>query len=103
MRLEHWDTGRDGPLSEAKLRAKLQNLGYSVSRYTYPPGTRFPDHDHAVDKIDAVLAGRFRLTMNGGSVVLQAGDCLFVPRGCVHSAEVVGSEQVVSLDAVRRG
>ena len=30
----------------------------------------------------------------------EAGDCLFVPRGVTHSAEVVGEEPVVSLDAV---
>lgn len=103
MRLEHWDSEHDGPLSEAALRTKLEELGYSVSRYTYPPGTRFPDHDHAVDKIDAVLAGRFRLSMEDASVVLERGDYLFVPRRCIHSAEVVGNEPVVSLDAVRRG
>lgn len=102
MRLEHWDTETEGPLSEAALRAKLERQGYSVTRYTYPPGTLFPDHDHAVDKIDAVLSGRFRLTMDGESVVLTAGDCLFVPQRCTHSAEVVGDEPVVSLDGVRR-
>ncbi|MFQ5458900.1 MAG: cupin domain-containing protein, partial [Myxococcota bacterium] len=46
-------------------------------------------------------SGRFRMTMNGASVVLGAGDCLAVPRGTVHSAEVVGDEPVVSLDAIR--
>jgi mannose-6-phosphate isomerase-like protein (cupin superfamily) len=35
-----------------------------------------------------------------GDVVLEAGDCLVVPGGVVHSAEVVGDEPVVSLDAV---
>jgi mannose-6-phosphate isomerase-like protein (cupin superfamily) len=55
-----------------------------------------------VDKIDAVLAGRFRMTMLGESVVLERGDCLAVPQGVLHSAEVVGDAPVVSLDAVRR-
>jgi quercetin dioxygenase-like cupin family protein len=54
-----------------------------------------------VDKIDAVVSGRFRLTLEGESVVLEAGDSIEVPRGAVHSAEVVGDEPVVSLDAVR--
>ena len=88
-------------LSEAALRRKLEARGYSVSRYTYPPGTCFPDHSHGVDKIDAVLAGRFRMTMGELDVVLEAGDCLAVPRGAVHSARVVGNESVVSLDAVK--
>ncbi|HHB12249.1 MAG TPA: cupin domain-containing protein [Chromatiales bacterium] len=102
MQLEHWDEAADGPLSESAMRRKLEALGYSVTRYVYPPGTYFPDHTHAVDKIDGVLAGRFRMTLHGETVVLEAGDMLYVPAGAVHSAEVVGPEPVVSLDAVKR-
>jgi quercetin dioxygenase-like cupin family protein len=103
MTIEHWNPAADGELTEHNLRRKLEARGYSVTRYVYPPGTCFPDHIHGVDKIDGVLAGRFRMTTQEGSVILEAGDCLFVPRGAVHSAEVVGGEPVVSLDAVRRG
>ncbi len=102
MEMIRWDEERDGPLSEAAMRAKLEEWGYVVSRYVYPPGTVFPPHTHAVDKIDAVLSGRFRLTLPEGSVVLEAGEMVRIPRGVVHSAEVVGDEPVVSLDAVRR-
>jgi Mannose-6-phosphate isomerase len=83
------------------MRRKLEAMGYAVTRYVYPPGTRFSPHVHAVDKIDGVLAGRFRMTMGGESVILKAGDMLAVPAGALHAAEVVGDEAVVSLDAVR--
>jgi mannose-6-phosphate isomerase-like protein (cupin superfamily) len=99
--VEHWDERRDGPLSEAALRRSLEAKGYHVSRYVYPPGTVFPEHTHGVDKIDAVVSGRFRMTLAGRAVVLEAGDCVAVPRGALHSAEVVGAEPVVSLDATR--
>lgn len=99
--IEHWNSERDGPLSEEALRQRLEAMGYSISRYVYPPGTRFPAHSHDVDKIDVVLSGRFRMTMHDESLLLQAGDSLAVPRGVVHSAEVVGDEPVVSLDAVK--
>jgi mannose-6-phosphate isomerase-like protein (cupin superfamily) len=42
------------------------------------------------------------MTTPEGEVVLEAGDVLAVPRGTVHSAEVVGEVPVVSLDATRR-
>ncbi|PZP64940.1 MAG: hypothetical protein DI596_00620 [Azospira oryzae] len=102
VQVEHWDEARDGPLTEARLRAKIESRGYSATRYVYPPGTYFPPHTHEVDKIDAVLSGRFRLTVQGEEVVLEPGDLLPVPRGVVHDAEVVGNEPVVSLDAVKR-
>jgi len=103
MQIEHRDESRDGPLSEAAMRQKLEDRGYSVSRYVYPPGTFFPPHDHGVDKIDAVLSGRFRMTIQDREVVLEAGDLLVVPKHATHTAEVVGEQSVVSLDAVRRG
>ena len=101
MEIERWDARQDGELTEGNLRRKLEARGFRVTRYVYPPRTSFPPHDHAVDKMDGVLSGRFRMTMGGQSVILEAGDCLHVPRGAEHSAEVVGDEPVVSLDAVR--
>jgi mannose-6-phosphate isomerase-like protein (cupin superfamily) len=101
LQVEHWNAATDGELSETAMRDKLRRRGYNVTRYHYPPGTVFPDHTHGVDKIDAVLSGRFLMRMAGESVILEAGDCLAVPRGAVHSAEVLGRDTVVSLDAVR--
>ena len=101
MKVESWDAERDGPLSESALRRKLERRGYRVSRYVFPPGTYFPDHSHDVDKIDAVLSGRFRMRIGSDEVILEAGDCLTVPCGVVHSAEVVGDKPVTSLDAIK--
>lgn len=101
MQVEHWDETTDGPLTPAALRKKLEARGYSVSSYTYPPGCHFPPHTHEVDKIDAVVSGRFRITMRGQSVILEAGDAIAVPRGEEHEAEVIGNTPVVSLDAIR--
>jgi quercetin dioxygenase-like cupin family protein len=99
--VEPWNEQKDGPFREGALRKKLEARGYQVARYVYPPGTSFPEHSHHIDKIDAVVSGQFRMTLNGKAAILEAGDCIVVPRGTLHSAEVVGSEPVVSLDATR--
>jgi quercetin dioxygenase-like cupin family protein len=101
VKVEQWNEATDGPFSEAALRRKLQRLGYEVSRDVYPPGTYFPDHSHGIDKMDAVVSGRFRMVVEGRELILEAGDALAVPRGIVHSAEVVGEEPVVSLDGTK--
>jgi quercetin dioxygenase-like cupin family protein len=103
MQIEHWDEARDGPLTEANMRRKLNDRGYEATRYMYPPGTWFPDHDHGVDKIDGVLTGRLRVTMNGATQTLGPGDLVVVPKHIFHNVEVVGDTPVVSLDAVRMG
>ena len=101
MAVHHWNAALDGELSERALRAKLETLGYRVARYVYPPGTVFPDHTHGVDKIDAVVSGRFRLVIGGHLALLGPGDWVDVPRGAVHSAVVQGDEPVVSFDAIK--
>ncbi|MCI0506367.1 MAG: cupin domain-containing protein [Gammaproteobacteria bacterium] len=101
LTIEHWNVENDGEISEMAMREKLERKGYSVTRYIYPPGTYFPDHAHEVDKIDGVLSGQFMLRVEGEAVILEAGDTLELPHGTLHSAEVVGHEPVISLDAVR--
>ncbi len=101
MRVEHWDDAADGALNEAAMREKMANWGYRATKYTYPPGTHFAVHTHVVDKVDGVLTGRFELEMDGKCIVLQAGDCLFIPSDRMHSATVIGDTPVVSLDGIR--
>lgn len=99
--IRHWNAATDGDFSEAALRHKLESQGYIVTRYIYPPGTIFEEHTHPVDKIDAVVSGRFRLVVAGHFALLGPGDWISVQRGVHHSAAVIGDEPVVSLDGVR--
>lgn len=101
MQIDRWNPEQDGPLDEAAFRHKLEAQGYLVERYVYSPGTYFPMHTHDEDKIDAVVYGHLRVTMGNDEDLLGAGDAVHIPRGVEHSAEVVGDEAVVSLDAVR--
>ncbi|MDX8411521.1 MAG: cupin domain-containing protein [Mariprofundaceae bacterium] len=102
MQMERWHEDHDGVLNESAMCDKMERKGFAVQCYSYPAGTYFPPHTHGVDKWDGVIAGRFRMVMGEREVILEAGDMLFVPKGACHSAEVVGDEPVVSLDAVRR-
>jgi mannose-6-phosphate isomerase-like protein (cupin superfamily) len=102
MAVHRWNETIDGPCSESALRRKLESAGYFVARYTHAPGTTFPDRVHDVDKIDAVVSGRFRMVVAGHLALLGPGDWVEVPRGVRHSAAVIGDEPVVSLDAIRR-
>lgn len=101
MGVHRWNSALDGAFSETALRQKLQAQGYNVAKYVYPPGTVFPDHKHDVDKVDAVIAGRFRLVIGGHVALLGPGDWIDVPRGVTHNATVLGDDPVVSLDAVK--
>ena len=101
LRVEKWDSERDGPLSEKSMRNKLKSEGYSCTRYTFPPGTDFPDHTRSVSKKDSIISGQFRFAMLGKEVILQPGDMVVVPAGIVHNASVVGNESVIFFDATK--
>jgi len=101
MAVQRWNAALDGEFSERALRAKLESQGYRVARYVYAPGTVFPDHQHGVDKVDAVVAGRFRLIIGGHVAILCAGEWVRVPAGVSHSAAVVGDDPVITLDAIK--
>lgn len=97
----HWDP-QWGPVSEDAMAARLRAEGWQVSKYYYPVGTVFPWHTHAECKKDGVLSGRLRIGWEGGSTVLGPGDMIEIPAGIRHSAEVVGTETVMSLDATKQ-
>jgi len=100
LQVEHWNEAWGKP-TEANMRRRIESEGYSVSRYDYPPGTYFPNHSHSFDKKDAIVSGHFRIRADGREFVMGPGDILVVPAGMIHSAEVIGSETVVSLDATK--
>ncbi|HEY1435519.1 MAG TPA: cupin domain-containing protein [Thermoanaerobaculia bacterium] len=99
-RLEHW-AKEDGSLSEKRMMRALELEGYDVLVYTYRPGTFLPEHEHAHPKCDAVLEGILRITVAGRVFDLAAGDRLYVPAGARHTAEVIGSATVLSLDGTK--
>ena len=101
MEVEHWNKNW-GVLTEQSMKKKLENEGFSVVIYSYLPGTSFPEHSHSIDKKDTVISGQFRMTAMGQEFILGPGDMLLVPANTVHTAEVIGKNPVVSLDATKK-
>lgn len=100
MRIDRWDTRRDGPVTEAALRRKVQACGYEVSSFAWPAGTVVPSETQNHQRVDAVVAGIVRITLDGESAILTAGDIVYVPRGAVRRVEVVGAHPAHCLDAI---
>lgn len=100
VRLERWDPA-DGPVSEKRMMGVLHAEGFEVAVYAYREGTSFREHQHSQEKCDGVLEGVLRVTIGDDVYDLGAGDRLYLPAGTRHSAEVVGRQTVVSLDATR--
>jgi quercetin dioxygenase-like cupin family protein len=103
MRIERWDARRDGPLSQTALQQKLEARGYEVSARSYPGGTVAAGQAEPWERIQAVVTGLVKVTIDGESAILTAGDLVFVPRGAVLRLEVVGSSPALCLEGGARG
>lgn len=100
VRLERWHSS-DGPATEKRMMGLLESEGYEVASYAYREGTVFPPHEHRQDKCDGVIEGVLRITVADTAYDLGPGDRLYLPAGTRHSAQVVGSKTVISVDGTR--
>jgi quercetin dioxygenase-like cupin family protein len=100
MRIDRWDPRRDGPVTEAALRQKVESCGYDVSIFAWPAGTVVPPQTQDRERVDAVVTGIVKVTLDGESAILTAGDMVYVPRGAVRRVEVVGGAPAHCLDAI---
>src|SRR6266545_4568202 len=102
MRIERWDVRRDGPFSQAALEQKLRALGYEPRSRTYPAGSIAAAQTDTRERIEGVVSGLIKVTIDGESAILTAGDIVFVPRGAARRLEVVGTSSAYCLEAIFR-
>jgi quercetin dioxygenase-like cupin family protein len=102
MRIERWDVRRDGPLSQAALEHKLQAIGYEPVLRAYPAGAIAAAQTDTRERIEAVVSGLIKVTIEAESAILTAGDIVFVPRGAARRLEVVGASPALCLEATFR-
>jgi quercetin dioxygenase-like cupin family protein len=100
MRIDRWDPRRDGPVTEAALRQKVSANGYEVSTFAWPAGTVVPAQTQQKERVDAVVTGILKITLDGESAILTAGDMVYVPRGAIRRVEVVGAHTAHCIDAI---
>ena len=59
-----------------------------------------PSQTQDRERVDAVVTGVVKITLDGESAILTAGDMVYVPRGAVRRVEVVGSSPAHCLNPV---
>ena len=77
MRIDRWDPRRDGPVTEAALRQKVEPAD---TRYPLRLAGRHRRRPQTQDRerVDAVVAGILKITLDGESAILTAGDMVYV-------------------------
>lgn len=83
-----WLAGKNAP-----------EYGMTFGKVTFKPGKENPAHLHPeCDEILFVVSGEIEHTLpEGGTTVLNSGDCILLPRGKFHKAKNVGKDEAVAI------
>lgn len=101
LKLEHWDNRIDDALTKHTLLQKIIVRGFDSRMVTYSPSTVLPDRSTEKETVWALLQGELRLIIEGESMVVKPGDCLYIPAGTTYGAEVVSPKDVIGYEGVR--
>ncbi|HMM75215.1 MAG TPA: diguanylate cyclase [Gammaproteobacteria bacterium] len=101
LRLERWDLSIDGVLSEQSLIQKLLVWGYDTHKELLQPGGSVEPRILTEELVLATLGGDLKIDVEGHTMTLKAGDCVFVPAGVEAGMEVVGAKPVMKFTAAR--
>jgi mannose-6-phosphate isomerase-like protein (cupin superfamily) len=88
------------------LKATSEETGGSIGflEGTDSPGTGPPRHiHHSCDELFYVLEGEYLFLVGERQVSAQPGTFVFIPRGAVHAAKVIGTEPGKVLAAYMPG
>lgn len=85
-------------------RTDLQRHDLSVNGWeslqalvSFAPGSSFPRHRHPGEEIIYVTQGTIEYEVEGKTIVVKAGEVLFIPNGIVHAARNPGQEPAAEL------
>jgi quercetin dioxygenase-like cupin family protein len=83
------------------LKKDLRAQGFNLYVYSHTAGSRVPEHRHNYHVLHVVLFGKLCLHIDGKDVVLGPGDRYNIPPASPHSADVVGDDTVICMDATK--
>lgn len=106
MQIVRWQ-GTQAP-SEQELRQRMQQSKLSSYTWSNAPGDSYAAHMHSYEKVLYCVRGSIRFILpdqrdNAGDPVyvdLFPGDCMLLPAGTRHSAQV-STQGVTCLEAAR--
>lgn len=99
MEVVRWNKPKKPTLEE--LKHKLSVEGLESELYSDRPGTKYGRHKHPFDDFVMIVAGKMKIATDDGEWLLKPGDRINLPANTVHSAEVVGKEEVQYLSAAK--
>jgi mannose-6-phosphate isomerase-like protein (cupin superfamily) len=74
------------PVDVEAIRSRWAEQGYNFKETTDDPGRVWHWESHEAEQVAAIVRGRLRMDLEGGSLDLEAGDEAFIPNSAWHRA-----------------
>jgi quercetin dioxygenase-like cupin family protein len=94
-----WSKSKKPTLEELQKLLSAQRL--EAELYSDRPGTKYGRHKHPFDDFIVIVSGKMKLITDDAEWLLKPGDRIDLPANTIHSAEVVGKEEVRYLSAAK--
>ena len=94
-----WNKSKKPTLVE--LQAMLRAEGLACELYADAPHTKYGRHKHAFEDFIVIVTGKMKLITDLHEWTLKPGDRLNLPANTVHSAEMMGKDEVQYLSAAK--
>ncbi len=83
---------------DSKIQAKfIHGTGFTIAFWTFKTGAIIPEHVHEHETATTILTGSLRLTVDGRTVFLHAGDSFIIPSWATHDAEALEPSKVIDV------
>ncbi|MFV8760778.1 cupin domain-containing protein [Yersinia enterocolitica] len=84
--------------TESKITARfVHGTGFTLAFWQFKPGAKIPEHKHLHETATTILQGSLRLTVDGRTLYLHAGDTFVIPSWAVHHAEALEDSEVLDV------
>jgi len=80
------------------LRRVFQARNLEIVEYVYKRGAHFPEHRHPEEQVTIIESGEITFSIDGEEIELKKGDICHIPPNKPHSAKVLKSREVRTLN-----
>ncbi|MEO0403613.1 MAG: cupin domain-containing protein [Bacteroidota bacterium] len=87
---------RENPNENIEVQTITLDSLVSTHQIWIKQGVKAHFHEYHTEHV-VVLSGKAKMSVNGEEFMIGPGDLIFIPKGSIHSVEVIGDENLVVL------
>ena len=96
VRLHRWNDITEEQINPLIARRFITADRLTLARFELKRGSVVPQHAHENEQVSYIVSGALKFIVDGGEVVVRAGEVLQIPPNVPHAAEAI--EDTLAID-----